>query len=97
MADQTSQAATRPSTGGVARVVDPVLTMQEVAQDLRCSKSQVSRLLNGEVKGVTRLPHIALGRRRVVLQSVLEAWKRRNLSGMIPDDSERITVDAVQH
>ena len=75
---------------------DPMLTVPEIAEDLRCSKSHVSRLMNGEVKGVTPLPHLALGRRKVVPRSVLEEWKRENLSGIIHHDSERVTVDAVQ-
>ena len=73
---------------------DPVLTPREVAEDLRCSKSQVYRLMTGNVTGVTILPHLALGRKKVVPRSVLEEWKRRNMSGIIPDGSEN-TVDAV--
>ncbi len=73
----------------------PVLTAKEVAQDLRCSKSQVYRLIKGDVEGVTVLPHIALGRKKVVLRSVLEDWKRRNISGMICGDSETDIVDVM--
>ena len=51
---------------------DPVLTAKEVAEDLRCSKSQVYRLMSGDVEGVTVLPHLALGRKKVVPRSVLE-------------------------
>ena len=75
--------------------VDPVLTIKEVAADLRCSKSQVCRLMNGAVNGVPSLPSLSLGRKKVVLRSVLEKSKRQNGSGMIPDDSEANTVDAV--
>lgn len=75
--------------------VDPILTAKEVSEDLRCSKSQVYRLMNGDVEGVTVLPHLALGRKKVVPRSVLEQWKRQNISGMIRDDSEKNTVDAV--
>ena len=73
---------------------DPVLTPKEVAADLRCSKSQVYRLMTGNVKGLTVLPHLALGRKKVVLRSVLEEWKRQNMSGMIPNGSEN-TGDVV--
>jgi predicted DNA-binding transcriptional regulator AlpA len=73
---------------------DPVLTPKEVAEDLRCSKSQVYRLMTGSVEGLTVLPHLALGRKKVVLRSVLEEWKRQNMSGMIPNGSEN-TVDVV--
>ena len=74
---------------------DPVLTAKEVAEDLRCSKSQVYRLMNGDVQGVTVLPHLALGRKKVVPRSVLELWKRQNISGMIRGDSETDTVDVM--
>ena len=75
---------------------DPVLTAKEVAQDLRCSKSQVYRLMNGDVEGVTMLPHLSLGpRKKVVLRSMLQHWKRQNISGMIRGDSETDTVDVM--
>ena len=75
---------------------DPVLTAKEVAEDLRCSKSQVYRLMNGDVQGVTMLPHLSLGpRKKVVLRSMLEQWKRQNISGMIRGDSETDTVDVM--
>jgi hypothetical protein len=74
---------------------DPVLTAKEVAEDLRCSKSQVHRLMSGDVEGVTVLPHLALGRKKVVLRSMLEQWKRQNISGMIRGNSETDTVDVM--
>jgi hypothetical protein len=73
--------------------VDAVLTAKEVAEELRCSKTQVYRLMNGDVEGVTVLPHLALGRKKVVLRSILEHWKHQNISGMIRGDSETDTVD----
>jgi len=75
--------------------LDPVLTAKEVAEELRCSKSQVYRLMSGDVEGVTVLPHLALGRKKVVLRSILEQWKRQNISGMIRGDSEMNTVDVM--
>jgi excisionase family DNA binding protein len=75
--------------------VDPVLTAKEVAEDLRCSRSQVYRLMSGSVEGLTVLPHLALGRKRVVLRSLLEQWKQQNISGMIRGDSETDTVDVM--
>jgi len=74
---------------------DPVLTAKEVAEDLRCSKSQVYRLMSGDVEGLTVLPHLALGRKKVVPRSTLERWKRQNISGMIRHDSETSAVDAM--
>ena len=75
--------------------VDPILTAKEVAADLRCSKTQVYRLMNGYVEGVTVLPHLALGRKKVVPRSILERWKRDNISGIIRGDSETDTVDVM--
>ena len=74
---------------------DPILTAREVAADLRCSKSQVYRLMSGEVDGLTMLPHLALGRKKVIPRSALEVWKQQNISGMIRGDSEKNTVDAM--
>ena len=53
-----------------------MLTVQEVAADLRVSKAHVCNLIIGKVKNVQRLPCISLGRRRLVRRSTLEAWKR---------------------
>jgi hypothetical protein len=47
------------------------------------------------VEGVTVLPHIALGRKKVVLRSMLEKWKHHNIFGMIRGDSETDTVDVL--
>ena len=75
--------------------LDPILTVKEVAEALRCSKSQVYRLIRGEVEGLSVLPHLAIGRKKVVPRSVLESWKQRNISGIITGNSEQITVDAM--
>jgi len=74
---------------------DPVLTAKEIAEDLRCSKSQVYRLMSGDVEGVTALPHLPLGRKKVVPRSILEQWKRQNICGIIRLDSEQNTVDVM--
>jgi hypothetical protein len=55
----------------------------------------VYRLMNGDVDGVTALPHLALGRKKVVPRSVLEEWKRQNICGIIRGDSEKNTVDVM--
>jgi excisionase family DNA binding protein len=57
---------------------DQVLTADEVARDLRCSKSHVYKAMKGIVAGVSTLPSISLGRRRLVRRSTLEEWKRAN-------------------
>ena len=55
-----------------------VLTVPEVARDLRCSKAHVYKAILGKVHGVSPLPAISMGRRRLVRRSSLEAWKREN-------------------
>ena len=65
-----------------------ILIATEVAAELRCSKSQVYRLMHGQVEGVTTLPHLSLGRKKVVPRTVFEEWKRVNITAMLPSDSE---------
>jgi excisionase family DNA binding protein len=55
---------------------DPLLTLTEIADELRCSKAHVSHLINGKVPGISALPAIALGRRRLVRRSTFEEWKK---------------------
>jgi excisionase family DNA binding protein len=57
---------------------DPILTIQEVANDLRCSKAHVYNAINGTVEGVSPLPAIQMGRRKLVRRSTLEHWKESN-------------------
>ena len=73
---------------------DPILTASEVAAELRCSKAHVYHLLNGNVEGLTVLPHLALGRKKVIPRSAFERWKSDNLTGNIRDDSKMNDVDA---
>jgi hypothetical protein len=76
--------------------MNEILTAKEVAEELRCSKAQVYKLMNGEVTDRTVLPHIALGRKKVVRRASLEAWKRLNeIGAILSDDSELKTVGAV--
>jgi len=56
----------------------PVLTIEEVADELRCSRAHVHNLINGRVSGVNPLPAIPLGRRRIVRRETLEEWKKDN-------------------
>ena len=60
-----------------------ILTAKDVAAELRCSKAQVYKLMNGSVRNCTVLPHIALGRKRVIRRSSLEAWKLQNEVGRL--------------
>lgn len=54
-----------------------MLTSSEIAERLRVSKAQVSKLMNGKVKGVPRLKVIVLGRRKLVRDEALEEWCRQ--------------------
>jgi len=76
--------------------MNEILTAKEVADELRCSKAQVYKLMNGEVKERTVLPHLALGRKKVVRRASLEAWKRANeIGAILSPDSEMKAVGAV--
>lgn len=55
---------------------DEVLTIPEVAMELRCSKTHVSHLVNGNVQNVPLLPHLRVGRRVLILRSSFEHWKK---------------------
>ena len=75
---------------------DNILTAKEVADELRCSTTHVYRLMNGVVDGLTPLPCLPLGRKKVVVRSSFETWKRANEQNraMVSGDSEDSAVDA---
>lgn len=76
---------------------DPgVLTIAEVAETLRCSKAHIHNLINGRVSGISPLPAIQLGRRRIVRAETLFAWLRanENATAMIRSSPEVDAVDA---
>ena len=72
--------------------MNEILTAKEVADELRCSRAQVYRLLNGSIKNVPKLPYISLGRKRVVRRSALEDWKRRNEGCIFSVDADSDAV-----
>jgi len=53
-----------------------LLTITEVARELRCSKGHVQHLIHGKVPHTRPLPSLALGRRRMVRRSSLHEWIR---------------------
>ncbi len=57
---------------------DEILTVSEVAAELRCSKAHVYAVIAGRVIGVSGLPVIRMGRRKLVRRSTLEQWKAAN-------------------
>lgn len=67
----TARAAERESD-----VSPHVLTVAEVAAELRCSKAHIHHLIAGKVRGVRPLPSLWLGRRRLILRESFEEWVR---------------------
>ena len=55
-----------------------VLTLQESAAILRCSKAHISNLLNGKVPNTPRLPHFRLGRRVLTRLEWVLQWMEEN-------------------
>jgi hypothetical protein len=55
---------------------EEILTLREMATVLRCSKAHAAKLLNGEIRGLPPLTHVAMGRRKVVRREWLESWMR---------------------
>jgi excisionase family DNA binding protein len=56
----------------------PILTINDIAAILRCSKTYVSHILAGKVRGIPRLTHIAMGRRKLVRREWLDQWMETN-------------------
>lgn len=55
-----------------------VLTIIEVAKELRCSKAHIHNLINGRIHGVCALPSVILGRRKLIRRETLAAWIQAN-------------------
>ena len=55
-----------------------ILTVRDVALELRCSVAHVYNVINGKVKNVSRLPAIPMGRRKLIQRDTLEEWKKSN-------------------
>lgn len=51
-----------------------VLTMSEVANELRCSKAHLSHIVNGKVAGLPPLPVARIGRRVIIRRAALVNW-----------------------
>jgi len=66
------------SSGGIVELDSDILTVAEVAYELRCSKAHVYKAIRGNVAGVSRLPVISMGRRKLIRRSTLEQWKKAN-------------------
>lgn len=64
--------AAAPPSGG-----PQLLTLEECAERLRCSRAHISNLINGKVPGVPPLPHARIGRRVLVRPEWLQAYLER--------------------
>jgi excisionase family DNA binding protein len=51
-----------------------VLTVREVAAELRCSKAHVHNIIAGKVHDLPPLPVLRIGRRRLVRAEGLKRW-----------------------
>ena len=71
---------------------DEILTVSDVATELRCSKAHVHNAIKGKVAGVSQLPAIHMGRMKLIRRSALERWKTANernwFDGMMPKSSK---------
>ena len=55
-----------------------ILTVKEVADILRCSKTHVHKVIHGKVQGLPKLTHLTMGRRKLVRRDWLEQWLESN-------------------
>ncbi len=51
-----------------------MLTMSEVAREIRCSKAHLSNIIRGKVPRLPPLPVVRIGRRLLVRYSTLLQW-----------------------
>jgi len=58
-----------------------ILTIKEVAEILRCSKTHAQNVIDGKVRGLPKLTHLGLGRRKVVRKEWLDEWMEANKIG----------------
>ena len=55
------------------RALHQILTVKEVARELRCSKAHVFNAIAGRLRNVTRLPAIRMGRRKLIRRTTVKA------------------------
>jgi hypothetical protein len=58
-----------------------LLTIAEVAIELRCSKAHVCNAISGRLRNVSPLPAISMGRRKLIRRDALYKWLRTNEGG----------------
>ena len=65
-------------TAPVRHDEDDVLTIQQIAAILKCSKNHVSKILNGQIAGVPVLAHFVMGRRKLSRRDWVAEWMESN-------------------
>jgi hypothetical protein len=55
-----------------------LLTLEDVAKLLHCSKAHVGKVVNGRVRGCPAIPSVPLGRRKLVRRESLVRWIEDN-------------------
>jgi Helix-turn-helix domain len=63
---------------GLVETTANILTIKEVADILRCSKTHAQNVIEGKVNGLPKLTHLSLGRRKVVRKEWLDQWMEAN-------------------
>jgi len=63
---------------GLVEATTNILTIKEVADILRCSKTHAQNVIEGKVNGLPKLTHLSLGRRKVVRKEWLDQWMEAN-------------------
>jgi hypothetical protein len=66
--------------GGAVETTSNILTIKELANILRCSKTHALNVLEGKVRGLPKLTHLSIGRRKVVRKDWLDQWMEANKS-----------------
>jgi excisionase family DNA binding protein len=61
-----------------------ILSVAEVAKLLGCSNAHVCNAINGRLKGLSPLPAIRLGRRRLIRLDSLQSWLEQVEGAIIP-------------
>ena len=67
-AEQSSTESSRPPS------LRTILTLTEVADELRCSKAHLQNIVAGKVRNLPPLPSLRLGRRLLVRYDALLQW-----------------------
>src|SRR6266852_9355499 len=76
-------------------ISDEILTVAEVARELRCSKAHIYNAIVGKVEGVSPLPAISMGRRKLVRRAALERWKEMNETRGDANMATSLAIDTV--